>query len=102
MLNLIELSMCFIIGYIGYKICTKIPDHDPIGYRKPGTEPGGWTGAYIAVARKGSITVAFFENSIDYIGYPKKWKEVENHVNELIEDGWIEMTPEDIKQTSGM
>ena len=94
--------MSFYIGYVVYKICTKIPDYSPIGYRKPGTKIGSWTGAYVALAQKGIISAAFFENNIDYICHPKKWCVIETHVLNLVDNGWIKMTAEDLELTAGV
>lgn len=91
-----------ITTFIMYKICTRIPDHGPIGYRKPESVLGRWDGAYVAVSRKGIITVAYFDDNFDYIGNPKKWRNVEKQMERLEDKGWIKMTNDDINLTTGL
>lgn len=74
-----------------------------LGLRKPGTEEGTWTGAWVAGKdENGKVVAAVFEDNMDYIANDLAWKLVISQKNKFEEDGWQPMTREDIRKTAGI
>lgn len=59
-----------------------------------------------ARARRGAaskyITTAIFEGGTDYIGHPETDEEVRKTYDGFVTEGWIRMTPEDIRACAGV
>ncbi len=73
---------------------------EPIGFRKPDSKMGSWTGAFVAMKSGKLVTAGFFENNSDFIGNPSL-KELKKTIMQLKNEGWLEMGLMDIKLTSG-
>jgi hypothetical protein len=77
---------------------------EPIGYRKPGTEPGTWDNAFVA-GKQSSLalkwTAASFEHGMDFVGAVTD-EELKKTLDYFVKEGWQPMTREDIKLTAGI
>lgn len=76
----------------------------PVGMRKPGTEEGSWTGAYVGCAETiyTPCVSGFFKDGLDYIGEHSTWFPVLFHIYSCWRKGWKPMTKEDINKTAGI
>jgi hypothetical protein len=74
------------------------------GCRHPDSKPFSWDRAMVVakLANSDTITAAVFENGMDYIGHPKTYDEAYKSYDTFIKEGWVPMTPEDLKKTSGV
>lgn len=76
----------------------------PIGLRKPGTEEGKWTGAFVAGAGDfwGPATAGYFVNGLEYIAHHDSYLPVLRERHRLLNEGWKPMTREDMTATAGI
>jgi hypothetical protein len=72
------------------------------GARDPKTTIGTWEKALIIVKMDDIITIGFFDDNIDYVGYAKCDTEALNYYNKFISLGYIPMNITDIERTSGI
>lgn len=72
------------------------------GCRRPGSE--GCDGVFVVAKDAASkfITSAFFEGGVDYIAHPETDEEAGGKYDELVSEGWIPMTPEDVQVCAGV
>lgn len=73
-----------------------------LGCRRPGSE--GCDGVFVVAKEAASkfITSAIFEGGADYIGHPETDDEARGKYDSFVDEGWIPMTPDDIKACAGV
>ncbi len=74
------------------------------GCRHPDSKKNEWDKAFVVVKSKDSknITMAMFDNGMDYIGNTYSYNEAYNAYNHYIKEGWIPMDNDDIEKTAGV
>jgi hypothetical protein len=73
-----------------------------LGCRRPGSE--GCDGVFVVAKETESkfITSAVFEGGTDYIGHPDTDEAARKTYDGFVDDGWVPMTPEDIRACAGV
>lgn len=72
------------------------------GCRKPGTEIGGWDGAFVSEFKICDLcNYAIFQDQLDYVGRGSILK-ASNTYYYYIDQGWLPMTLEDMQKTAGV
>ena len=72
------------------------------GCRRPGSE--GFDGVFVVAKDAASkfITSAIFAGGVDYIAHPETDEEARATYDELVGEGWVPMTPEDVAACAGV
>ena len=88
-------------------LCAKDKNEYPLmtqrvlGLRKPGSSPGTWYNAWVAININGKITVCRFHDRLDYTSTKYTWHEVLKEKHSLENHGWERMSRDDIRKTAG-
>lgn len=76
-----------------------------IGIKKPDSK-NEWDGQLVAYRfDTGYVGAAVFENHMDYVSSrsnPPKWETIIKDIEKMKSEGWIDMTPEEIKKCAGI